>query len=116
MGQQVERAERKPNPSAVQADASAARAQEQVAAEQLAEVAENRRIASGVETVASVIHADAFQKETAGQSSHGVGLLEYRDRRNFPPRQLQSGAQAGGTGPENHHTRAHRLPLPEAHQ
>ena len=71
---------------------------EQITAEQRANVRHHRRWAHGVKAVASEIHGNAFDHETASVAAYNETLFQNNDIRLFLEGKLPGRANACGSG------------------
>ena len=77
------------------------RAVQEVVAEQGPDILHDGRVAGGMESVASVVDADAIDVETGRVSPDHRLLLEDGDPSPVQPAQLAGGANAGRAGSED---------------
>ena len=90
--------QRKAHPSALKADPAVAWAVEEVVPQHGADVVEDLRGTCWMQSVASIVHAQAIQIEATGVSSNAIGSLDNRDLEEITTPQLCRGADAGRTG------------------
>src|SRR6266852_3872697 len=105
MQQKIQGLQWKMNPAPPQPNPPMPWSQQQVVAEKLAKVRQNFRIARGMEPVAPVVHAHAFDLKTPGISAYRVSLFQDNGAALSRPCQLISRSRSGGTCTENHQVR-----------